>query len=89
MHLHIGKTAWKGIAVIDFLGGYKMEQKSLEKMGSVPIKKLMVSMGLLVIFSMMLQALYNIVDSAFVSNMEKMLCMRLHWRSLSKCLWLL
>ena len=41
-----------------------MEQKSLEKMGSVPIKKLMVSMGLPVIFSMMLQALYNIVDSA-------------------------
>ena len=47
-----------------------MEQKSVEKMGTAPIKKLMLSMGLPVIASMMLQALYNIVDSAFVSNME-------------------
>ncbi|MDE7354813.1 MAG: MATE family efflux transporter [Acetatifactor sp.] len=47
-----------------------MEQKSIEKMGNAPIKKLMLSMGFPVIISMMLQALYNIVDSAFVSNME-------------------
>lgn len=47
-----------------------MEQKSIGKMGEAPIKKLMLSMGLPVIVSMMLQALYNIVDSAFVSNME-------------------
>lgn len=47
-----------------------MEQKSVEKMGTAPIKKLMLSMGVPVIISMMLQALYNIVDSAFVSNME-------------------
>lgn len=47
-----------------------LEQKSVEKMGKAPIKKLMLSMGLPVIISMMLQALYNIVDSAFVSNME-------------------
>ncbi len=47
-----------------------MEQKSVEKMGTVPIQKLMLTMGLPVIISMMLQALYNIVDSAFVSNME-------------------
>lgn len=39
-------------------------------MGTAPIKKLMISMGLPVVISMMLQALYNIVDSAFVSNME-------------------
>lgn len=39
-------------------------------MGTAPIKKLMLSMGIPVIISMMLQALYNIVDSAFVSNME-------------------
>ena len=38
-------------------------------MGTAPIKKLMLSMGFPVILSMMLQALYNIVDSAFVSNM--------------------
>lgn len=47
-----------------------MEQKSVEKMGTVPIQKLMLTMGLPVIISMMLQAFYNIVDSAFVSNME-------------------
>ncbi len=46
-----------------------MEQKSIQKMGTAPIKKLMLSMGFPVILSMMLQALYNIVDSAFVSNM--------------------
>ena len=47
-----------------------MEQKSVEKMGTVPIQKLMLTMGLPVIISMMLQAFYNIVDNAFVSNME-------------------
>lgn len=47
-----------------------MEQKSVEKMGTAPIKKLMLSMGIPVIISRMLQALYNIVDSAFVSNMK-------------------
>ena len=47
-----------------------MKQKSVEKMGTAPIKKLMLSMGFPVIISMMLQALYNIVDSAFVSTMQ-------------------
>ena len=47
-----------------------MEQKTMGKMGTVPVKKLILSMGIPVIISMMLQALYNIVDSAFVSNME-------------------
>ena len=39
-------------------------------MAFVPVKKLLLSMGLPMIFSMMLQALYNIVDSAFVANMK-------------------
>lgn len=39
-------------------------------METSPVGKLMLSMGIPVIISMMLQALYNIVDSAFVSNME-------------------
>ena len=47
-----------------------MEQKSVERMGKAPIQKLMLTMGFPVIVSMMLQALYNIVDSAFVSNMQ-------------------
>lgn len=34
----------------------------------MPVNKLMLTMGIPMILSMMLQALYNIVDSAFVSN---------------------
>lgn len=45
------------------------KQTSANRMGTVPVPKLMLSMGIPMIFSMMLQALYNIVDSAFVSNM--------------------
>ena len=40
---------------------------SMNRMGIVPIKKLMLVMGVPMILSMMLQALYNIVDSYFVS----------------------
>lgn len=47
------------------------EQESMSKMGATPIPKLMISMGLPIVVSMMLQALYNIVDSAFVSNMQE------------------
>lgn len=42
---------------------------SNNKMAEMPIKKLMLSMGIPMIISMVLQAVYNIVDSAFVSNM--------------------
>lgn len=38
-------------------------------MAETPVKKLMLSMGIPMIISMVLQAVYNIVDSAFVSNM--------------------
>ena len=47
-----------------------MEQKKTNKMATIPVKKLMLTMGIPIIISMMLQALYNIVDSAFVSNIE-------------------
>lgn len=40
-----------------------------EKMAVMPVKKLMLSTGIPMIVSMVLQAVYNIVDSAFVSNM--------------------
>ena len=40
------------------------------KMGTMPVNKLMLSMGIPMILSMVLQAVYNIVDSAFVSNMK-------------------
>lgn len=40
------------------------------KMATMPVNKLMLNMGVPMIISMMLQAVYNIVDSAFVANME-------------------
>lgn len=40
------------------------------KMAVMPVKKLMINMGIPMMISMMLQAVYNIVDSAFVANME-------------------
>ncbi len=40
------------------------------KMKEMPVNKLMVQMGLPMILSMALQAVYNIVDSAFVGNMK-------------------
>lgn len=41
------------------------------RMANEPVKKLMLTMGIPMIVSMALQALYNIVDSAFVSNMPE------------------
>lgn len=40
------------------------------KMAVMPINKLMLNMGIPMIISMMLQAVYNIVDSAFVANIK-------------------
>lgn len=40
------------------------------KMAVMPVNRLMLNMGIPMIISMMLQAVYNIVDSAFVANME-------------------
>ena len=45
------------------------EKVTMNKLGTMKISKLMLSMGIPMILSMMLQAVYNIVDSAFVSNM--------------------
>lgn len=39
-------------------------------MAETPVKKLLLRMGIPMIISMVLQAVYNIVDSAFVSNMQ-------------------
>lgn len=41
------------------------------KMKEMPVNKLMVQMGIPMILSMALQAVYNIVDSAFVGNMKE------------------
>lgn len=46
-----------------------MEKEKQNKMGQKPIKELFWKMGLPMIVSMVLQALYNVVDSVFVTNM--------------------
>lgn len=46
-----------------------MEEKKKNKMATVPMNKLFWKMGLPMIISMVLQALYNVVDSIFVTNM--------------------
>ena len=40
------------------------------KMKDMPVNKLMIQMGIPMVLSMALQAVYNIVDSAFVGNMK-------------------
>lgn len=47
------------------------ENKEANKMGTMKVNKLMLTMGAPMILSMVLQAVYNIVDSAFVSNMHE------------------
>lgn len=46
-----------------------MKEESQNKMAIEPINKLILKMGLPMIVSMVLQALYNVIDSIFVSNM--------------------
>lgn len=46
-----------------------MKTEPKNKMGTEPVNKLMLAMGVPMVISMMLQALYNIVDSYYVSNM--------------------
>ena len=48
-----------------------MNDTKTNRMGTVPVNKLMLSMGIPMILSMVLQAVYNIVDSMFVSNMAE------------------
>ena len=47
------------------------EEKTINKMETMAVNKLMLGMGIPIIISMVLQAVYNIVDSAFVSNMAE------------------
>ena len=47
-----------------------MENIEQNKLAVAPIRKLIWQLGLPMIISMVLQALYNVVDSAFVANME-------------------
>ena len=48
-----------------------MNEHITNKMASVSVKKLMLSMGIPMVISLMLQALYNIVDSLFIANIQE------------------
>ena len=48
-----------------------MEQPKENKMGTIPVNKLLVTMSLPMVISMIVQALYNIVDSIFVSRLSE------------------
>lgn len=47
------------------------EEAAENKMGTLPVKQLIVSMSLPMMISMLVQALYNIVDSVFVSRVSE------------------
>lgn len=49
----------------------KTETLQENKMGTMPVNRLLISMSLPMIISMLVQALYNIVDSAFVSQVSE------------------
>ena len=47
-----------------------MEETKQNSMAVKPLKRLIWSLGLPMIISMVLQALYNVVDSIFVANVN-------------------
>ena len=49
----------------------RIDMTENNKMREMPVYKLMIQMGIPMILSMALQAVYNIVDSAFVGNMKE------------------
>ena len=48
-----------------------MEQTKENKMGTMPVNKLLITMSLPMMLSMLVQALYNVVDSIFVSRINE------------------
>ena len=47
------------------------QQPQENKMGVMPIDKLLISMSLPMMISMLVQALYNVVDSVFVAQISE------------------
>lgn len=47
-----------------------MEQLKENKMGVMPVKKLLINMSIPIMISMLVQALYNVVDSIFVAKIS-------------------
>ncbi|MCD8390580.1 MAG: MATE family efflux transporter [Firmicutes bacterium] len=48
-----------------------MEQTKENKMGTMPVNRLLITMSLPMVISMLVQALYNVVDSIFVSRLSE------------------
>ena len=48
-----------------------MEAQTENKMGTMPVNKLLVNISLPMVISMLVQALYNIVDSIFVAQIDE------------------
>ena len=48
-----------------------MENRQENKMGVMPVKKLIITMSLPMMASMLVQALYNVVDSIFVAQLSE------------------
>ena len=49
----------------------QQKQQNENKMGIMPVNKLLITMSLPMMISMLVQALYNIVDSIFVSMVSE------------------
>lgn len=64
------KSSWSGFAHFLFRKKVKMNEITENKMASFKINKLFWKIGLPMIVSMVLQALYNVVDSIFVTNIK-------------------
>ena len=47
------------------------QEKKENKMGTMPVNKLLINMSLPMMISMLVQAFYNIVDSIFVSRIDE------------------
>ena len=58
---------------VTFRGGIYMEKpiQTENKMGVMPVPKLLITMSLPMVISMLVQALYNVVDSVFVAQINE------------------
>lgn len=66
---HIGSSILTKEQNMSYKDKAQQDEEEINKMGTEKISKLMITMGLPMILSMVVQAFYNIVDSYFVSAM--------------------
>ena len=69
MDVHIGSSILTKEQNMSYKDKAQQDEEEINKMGTEKISKLMITMGLPMILSMVVQAFYNIVDSYFVSAM--------------------